>query len=229
MSNYFCFLVAPDTAFRYNKAMRETNKNLLSGERCMEDLRKIKSKELLKDAFWRVLKSKKYAQIFIKDIVTEAGINRKTFTAHYESVDALMRDCVKELIQKLLSNFDVDRKRGVVDFSYSTREYTRFALENREHLQLIFSNQLDSVALHLWKELLVASQTFSLENNLRYDLYLNYTTYCCWGNLLWVLDHADLPLDELVSEALDVYRIFAVEQSSLYEMPDYGRLISHSK
>ena len=195
----------------------------------MEDLRKIKSKELLKDAFWSVLASKKYAQIFIKDIVEEAGINRKTFTAHYDSVDALMRDCVEELIQKLLSHFDPGHKREVADFFYSTREYTRFALDNREHLQLVFSNQLDSIALHIWKQFLVTSQAFPQEDDLRYDLYLNYNTYCCWGNLLWVLDHADLPLDTLVNEALDVYRVFTQNQAALYEQPEYGSLISKSK
>lgn len=195
----------------------------------MEDLRKIKSKELLKDAFWRVLASKKYAQIFIKDIVEEAGINRKTFTAHYDSVDALMRDCVEELIQKLLLHFDPEHQNAIVDFSYSTQEYTRFALDNREHLQLVFSNQLDSIALHVWKKHLVTANPHSLESSLRNDLYLNYSMYCCWGNLLWVLEHADLPLDTLVSEALDVYRIFLQNQTALYGMPEYGSFLSRSQ
>ena len=193
----------------------------------MKDLRKLKSKELLKDAFWRVLASKKYAQIFIKDIVEEAGINRKTFTAHYESVDALMRDCVKELIQDLLLHFDPKHQNAIVDFSYSTREYTRFALANREHLQLVFSNQLDSIALHMWKKCLTTADADTFGSSLRNDLYLNYSMYCCWGNLLWVLEHADLPLDTLVNEALDVYRIFSNNQADLYEKPEYGTYSSH--
>ena len=188
----------------------------------MEDLRKIKSKELLKDAFWRVLASKKYAQIFIKDIVDEAGINRKTFTAHYDSVDALMRESVEELIQKLLLHFDPEHKNRITDFSYATYEYTRFALDNREQLQLVFSNQLDSIALHVWKKFLIAGDTDTSENALRNDLYINYSMYCCWGNLLWVLEHADLPLNTLVNEALDVYQTFACNQVALYKMPEYG-------
>ena len=195
----------------------------------MEDLRKIKSKELLKEAFWRVLESKKYAQIFIKDVTEEAGVNRKTFTAHYESVDALMRDCVEELVQQLLLHFHTGPRDGNFDFSHSTHEYTRFALANRKHLQLIFSNQLDSVALHMWKKYLITSRPAPSEGDLRYDLYLNYTMYCCWGNLLWVLDHADLPLDTLVNEALDVYRMFSKNQTALYEMPKYGRSGTRSR
>ena len=194
----------------------------------MEDLRKTKSKELLKNAFWRVLAAKRYSQIFIKDIVEEAGINRKTFTAHYDSVDALMRDCVEELIQKLLLQFATQNTEAIVDFSYATREYTRFALENREPLQLIFSNQLDSVALHMWRKYLDVSNLDDLENPLRTDLYRNYSMYCCWGNLLWVLDHADLPLDTLVNEALDVYRIFTKTHADLYERPEYGSMMNRT-
>ena len=192
----------------------------------MEDLRKIKSKELLKDAFWRTLSQKKYAQIFIKDIVEEAGVNRKTFTAHYDSVDKLMRECIDELIRKMLLQFDPTQTNTIIDFSYSTREYTRFALENREHLKLIFTNQLDSVALHVWKNYLLDSNKHNdtAANDLRNSLYLNYSMYCCWGNLLWVLDHADLPLDTLVSEALDVYRIFTQSQAEFYSKPEYGTL-----
>ena len=188
----------------------------------MEDLRKIKSKELLKDAFWHVLESKPYAQIFIKDVVDEAGVNRKTFTAHYDSVDALMRECVEELIQKLLLCFDPEHRNHIIDFSYATREYTRFALNNRKHLQLIFSNQLDSIALHMWKRYLTTAEGNTFDSDLRHDLYMNYSTYCCWGNLLWVLEHAELPLDTLVGEALDVYRMFNRDQSALYEKPEYG-------
>lgn len=188
----------------------------------MEDLRKTKSKELLKDAFWNVLKTKKYSQIYIKDIVEYAGVNRKTFTAHYDSVDTLMRDCIEELIQKLLIHFDPHQTAVLNDFAYSTREYTRFALDNREQLQLVFANQLDSIALSMWKDFLITSHSDIFENSLRNDLYRNYATYCCWGNLLWVLEHTDLPLDTLVNEALNVYQVFAINQTQLYEAPEYG-------
>ena len=158
-------------------------------------------------------------------MVAQAGINRKTFTAHYDSVDTLMRDCIEELIQKLLIHFDPHQTGVLNDFAYSTREYTRFALDNREHLQLVFANQLDSIALHMWKKYLITTQPYTQKSSLRNDLYRNYSMYCCWGNLLWVLEHADLPLDTLVNEAWDVYRIFALNQTQLYEAPEYG---SHS-
>ena len=192
----------------------------------MEDLRKIKSKDLLKNAFWHVLAKKNYAHIYIKDIVEEAGINRKTFVAHYDSVDTLMRECVGELISKLLLQFYPTQDKIIVDFSYSTRKYTQFALENKEQLQLIFSNHLDSVALHMWKQHLLSNSLPSTtpQEDLRSDLLLNYTMYCCWGNLLWVLDHTHLPLDTLVSEALDVYQFFIRTQVGLYDNPEYGTL-----
>ena len=203
----------------------------------MEDLRKIKSKELLKEAFWRVLEKKLYTQIFIKDVAEEAGVNRKTFTSHYENVDALMRDCIGGLFDQLRLFFAYRHPDGSPDFARSTREYTRFALKNRQRLQLVFHNRLDSVALHLWKEAMIVPETSSIifptpapnlypaalpeataaDNALRHDLYLNYAIYSCWGNLLWVLEHADLPEEKLVGEALDVFRIYLKDYYSYYE------------
>lgn len=196
----------------------------------MEDLRRRKSKELLKNAFWIVLETKKYTQISIKDIVEEAGVNRKTFSSNYDSIDILMESCIEDLFQQLLLYFEYRHPDGSPDFSRSTYEYTRFALDNQHRLRLIFSNQLDGVALHIWKKIMIASSPspafLSSESALRYDLYLNYSIYCCWGNLLWVLDHADLPLDKLVKEALDVYHIFLKNQTLLYSTPETMDLFS---
>lgn len=198
----------------------------------MDDLRKRKSKEMLKNAFWRVLEKKKYTQIYMKDVTDEAGVNRKTFNSNYESMDDLMTDCIGELIHQMRRSFSYRRSDGSTDFAHSTREYTRFALENRHRLQLVFANQLDSVALHLWKKSLITPgilpTTPPTDNELRHDLYLNYAIYSCWGNLLWVLDHADLPLDKLVDEALDVYRTYLKDYYLLYETPEASEYIHFS-
>ena len=48
-----------------------------------EDLRVIKTKEYIKNAFLELLKEKNYAKVSVKDIASLASINRNTFYLHY--------------------------------------------------------------------------------------------------------------------------------------------------
>ena len=175
----------------------------------MEDLRRIKSREALKHAFWHMLSKKKYISLTIKDIVEEAGLNRKTFNAHYEDIEALMQDCVYELMDDLHLHFQTHEPDGSMNFAAATRAYTRFAWDNRNRFQLLFQNNLDSIALRYWKSCSFKPDPNTAKDldSLRIDLFTNYTTYSCWGNLLWVLDHADdMPFEQLAEEALHVYQ-----------------------
>ncbi len=189
----------------------------------MEDLRKVKSRDALRKAFWSVLETKKYSMITIKDIVETAGLNRKTFNAHYENIEALMNDCIQELLEGLRRHFQVRNADGSPDFAGSVRAYTKFTLDHRDRLSLLFDNNLDSVALRYWRNksresVKTDNPTPDLQKEaIRQDLFGNYATYCCWGNLLWVLDHADdMPFEKLVDEALLVYRIYLENYLALY-------------
>lgn len=184
----------------------------------MEDLRKIKSRDMLKKAFWTVLEHKKYTSITIKDIVESAGLNRKTFNAHYIDLDALRDDCIHELFIQLSACFQDYPENGSIDFALSTRNYIRFALDHRKQLQLIFDNNLDGVALHFWKYGNHSLPSHFCDGSIRHDLYANYAIYSCWGNLLWVLKYADeLPFETLVEEALLVYRSYLENYYILYK------------
>jgi AcrR family transcriptional regulator len=191
----------------------------------MDDLRKEKSKKILKKAFWELLENKPYDRISITDVAAGSGLNRKTFYSNYTDVDELCRDCLWDFLYELLLPFDHFTPSGEYDFAYSTREYTKFALENRHTFQLIFQNRLDGMALQVWQAINLSKSASFPEpvspytDKLRQDLYLNYTIYSCWGNLLWVLENDTLPLDELVSQALEVYQTYLSTYFKLYKDP----------
>ena len=65
-----------------------------------EDLRVIKTKEYIKNAFLELLKEKNYAKVSVKDIASLASINRNTFYLHYSSKDDLVSSLVNEVILK---------------------------------------------------------------------------------------------------------------------------------
>lgn len=69
-----------------------------------EDLRTIKTKKNIKNAFLELMKEKSYQSITVKDIAERAYINRKTFYCHYETKDDLYSEITNELVEGLQSD-----------------------------------------------------------------------------------------------------------------------------
>ena len=64
------------------------------------DLRVIKTRRAIRLAFEELLKQTDYSQITVSAIARKALINRNTFYAHYDSVDALLNELYRENIEK---------------------------------------------------------------------------------------------------------------------------------
>ena len=72
----------------------------------------LRSKALIREAFYKLLTIKPYVTITVTDIVREADINRATFYAHYSCIADLLQEINNEIIEKLkeiLSKFSLDR------------------------------------------------------------------------------------------------------------------------
>ena len=75
------------------------------------DLRVIKTKRGLRDAFIRLLLYKGYDAISIQDIATEAEVARVTFYRHYRDKEELLVDCLNviyEEVAKRVNQVSVD-------------------------------------------------------------------------------------------------------------------------
>ncbi|MBO4637469.1 MAG: TetR/AcrR family transcriptional regulator [Clostridiales bacterium] len=68
------------------------------------------TKKKLKSTFLNLLEERPLAQISVKDIVSECGVNRNTFYYHYADLPALIEEIITE---------EVDRIAGD-DFSFDT-------------------------------------------------------------------------------------------------------------
>jgi len=65
------------------------------------DLRVIKTKRGLREAFLRLLLEKGYDAISIQDIATEAEAARVTFYRHYKNKEELLIDCINMIYENL--------------------------------------------------------------------------------------------------------------------------------
>lgn len=70
-----------------------------------KDLRVIKTKRGLREAFLRLLPEKGYDAISIQDIATEAEAARVTFYRHYKNKEELLIDCIDVIYEGLAGQF----------------------------------------------------------------------------------------------------------------------------
>lgn len=61
----------------------------------------LRSKQLLREAFFTLMKEKPIEKITVSDLVRKADLNRNTFYAHYQDVRALIECIEDETIQQM--------------------------------------------------------------------------------------------------------------------------------
>ncbi|WP_135122123.1 TetR/AcrR family transcriptional regulator [Jeotgalibacillus proteolyticus] len=65
------------------------------------DLRVIRTRESIKNAFIELVEEKGFEAVTIKDLTTRARINRGTFYSHYQDKYDLMAKCEEEVVAEL--------------------------------------------------------------------------------------------------------------------------------
>ncbi|KOY82829.1 TetR/AcrR family transcriptional regulator [Lysinibacillus macroides] len=65
------------------------------------DLRVVRTKESIREAFIDLIEEKGFEAITVKDITTKAKINRGTFYAHYQDKYDLMTKCEEKILREL--------------------------------------------------------------------------------------------------------------------------------
>ena len=86
------------------------------------DLRVIKTKHGLREAFLRLLLAKGYDAISIQDIATEAEAARVTFYRHYKNKEELLIDCIDDIYEDFAGQFkklpDEELQQGLSPLLY---------------------------------------------------------------------------------------------------------------
>ena len=93
-----------------------------------------KSRRQIRNAFLDLAQEKKVSSITVTDIVNRADLNRGTFYAHYDNIDALFDEIAKEIIDSLLGFLDTFNVAEFMRNPYpKLLEGTRLIEENREY------------------------------------------------------------------------------------------------
>ena len=186
------------------------------------DLRKWKSQDALKRAFWKLLEEIGYCKINVRNITTASELNPKTFYRNYENMEALMKEALQDLFAEVASPFaSFSDPNAEIDpdlFEKCTYEYIKIVKNEQNRLRLVFENHLEGFAQDVWKQMYVitapdfvvlgpgASPILSDRTSL--DLFSNYTAFGTWAHLEWTLRHADLPVEDLLPRTMDAYSAY---------------------
>ena len=88
-----------------------------------QDVRVVKSKKAIRDALFAILAYKPINKITVKEIADEAGINRKTFYAHYDTIE----DIINEMENELVMNIDSYLKNCIIsEYGINPYYFIRF-------------------------------------------------------------------------------------------------------
>lgn len=109
------------------------------------DLRIVKTHRLIKDAFRRLLAREEYTKITVTAVANEAQINRKTFYAHFNSVEDLLASFLHDQVSEIFANSDVPEEGEPPEGRI--RRLTRLFLEALEHSLEIEENLLRNVPI----------------------------------------------------------------------------------
>lgn len=64
--------------------------------------------ELMDEALLELLENKDLEYITVKEICSRAGVSRSTFYLHYETMDDLLTECVKLMVDRLIEGYGPD-------------------------------------------------------------------------------------------------------------------------
>ena len=117
-----------------------------------QDIRTQRTRGAIKTAFSELLAESDYAHITIKSLAEQAGINRKTFYLHYDSLDALLAELQQEIINSVLT---VLQNSASADFRVTLRALYRVMGEQPAlHQKLLCSGSYQLMYQQITQKLL---------------------------------------------------------------------------
>lgn len=94
------------------------------------------TKKLISETLKSIMRKKPFSKITVSEIISECGVNRKTFYYHFEDIYALLKWMLEEEAIEVVKHFDL-----LVDYEEAIRFVMRYVDEN----EYIISCAYDSI------------------------------------------------------------------------------------
>ncbi len=168
----------------------------------------IRSRKMIRQAFYEILKEKSFEKITVTDIVKRADVNRSTFYAHYPDVMGVVEEIQEEIIeytQHFMENVDFK------DFYENPKPYLQsivnLVAENNELYRLLMTSAMATKQLDQLKYILIdrTIATLDVENGFKDRFELEFATRFFMGGIVevytqWMNGVIDCSLDDLTDQ-----------------------------
>ena len=177
------------------------------------DLRVLKTRKAIKDAFLILIQTRGYDRITIQDIADEAMINRNTFYLHYIDKIDLMESLCKDSIDQLnvcinLEVKDIDEINEKLFTSILTETFKVIEADIEFFKAMLSENGYPNFANHL-KEALKNVMLAGLEkysSDYKIDVALEYMISGLVGVIcMWITHSEELQITEIVEQLSDIH------------------------
>ena len=124
----------------------------------------IRSRKMIRQAFFELLKEKSFEKITVTDIVKKADVNRSTFYAHYPDVLGVVEEIQEEIVdytQTFMKN--IDFKDGYVNPMPHLQHIVKLVEENNELYRLLMTSAMGAKQLDKLKYILIDRTIETLE------------------------------------------------------------------
>jgi len=178
------------------------------------DLRVVRSKKLIREAFVDLLEESKYKKLTIQDISKRAMINRKTFYNHYESIDTLFLDVLETAFDLLFEGLHLNAPKDYHKTKEDLHRDLHIFLHNvSRHKRLInillndasnyeFTKQLEGYLHQNYFNNYVKSNLSEKRKNMPIDLIVNFVTTGYITVIKWYIENSDTYSEE---DAVNVF------------------------
>ncbi|MEK4881310.1 MULTISPECIES: TetR/AcrR family transcriptional regulator [Paenibacillus] len=177
------------------------------------DLRILKTRKAIKEAFLTLVQTKGYERITIQDIAVEAMINRNTFYLHYVDKPSLMEDLCQESIGKLnacinLEIRDIDEMNRDIFISILSETFKAIEADIIFFKAMLSQNGHPNFSTYLKEALknIMLSGIGELYNNQKMKIGLEYMISGLVGVIcMWITDSKNMVVEEVVEHLSEIH------------------------
>lgn len=168
----------------------------------------IRSRKLIRQAFYELLKEKSFEKITVTDIVKTADVNRSTFYAHYPDVMGVVEEIMGEILdytQKFMDEIDFK------DFYENPKPYleniVKLVAENKELYRLLITSTMATKQLEKIKHILIdrTIKTVKVPEVYKNPLEVEFSVRFFMGGVVevytqWLYGDIDCSIEELTDQ-----------------------------
>ena len=116
----------------------------------------IRSRKMIRQAFFELLKEKSFEKITVTDIVKRADVNRSTFYAHYPDVLGVVEEIQNEILEYFQTSMEtLDFKDGHINPMPHLQHIVKLVEENNELYRLLMTSAMGTKQMDKLKYILI--------------------------------------------------------------------------